>query len=146
LQKGRQLREQVRKIPAWKVGYDSSDTIDRLVAERIALNAKDAGLSLQPTVSAIADVRLVRIPLLSSHPWTALEGVAAQAGLPAAKNQTGTIEDLYSTELALLATQRLIPLFHMPTSYASAAGLKNWAIRMDGTWDLGDAWLEETKP
>jgi peptide/nickel transport system substrate-binding protein len=146
LTKARQLRDQVRKIPTWNIGYDGSDSMARLVAERIALNAKDAGLSLQPTVSAVADLRLVRIPLVSSNPWIALEGVTAQAGLPAAKNQTGAVEDLYSAELALLASQRLVPLFHMPTSYASAVSLKNWALRMDGTWDLGDAWLEETKP
>lgn len=146
LLRARQLRDRVKKIATWNIGYDDSDSIGRLVAERIALNAKDAGLSLQPTVSAVADLRLVRIPLVSSNPWIALEGVAAQAGLPAAKNQTGAIEDLYSAELALLTTQRLIPLFHMSTSYASASSLKNWAVRMDGTWDLGDAWLEETKP
>ena len=66
--------------------------------------------------------------------------------MPAAKNQDGSVEDLYTAELAVLAAQRVIPLFHLPASYASAANLKNWALQMDGSWDLGDAWLEETKP
>ena len=39
----RHLREQVRAIPIWTLAYDGSDGLARLVAERIALNAKDAG-------------------------------------------------------------------------------------------------------
>jgi ABC-type transport system substrate-binding protein len=145
LPRARQLRDQAHKIPTWTMGYDGSDPLARLVAERIALNAKDAGLSLQLT-SLASDLRLVRFPLVSSDPWVALEGIETQAGMPAAKNQDGSVEDLYTAELAVLAAQRVIPLFHLPASYASAANLKNWALQMDGSWDLGDAWLEETKP
>ena len=32
--------------------YDDADPVERLLAERIALNARDAGLSLQPTAAA----------------------------------------------------------------------------------------------
>jgi hypothetical protein len=51
------------------------------------------------------------------------------------------VEDLYATEVALLATQRVIPLFHLPMSYASAVTLRNWTLRPDGSWTLADAWL-----
>jgi peptide/nickel transport system substrate-binding protein len=140
LQKARQAREQVRSIPTWTLGYDGTDPLARFFAERIALNAKDAGLLLQPTSAASADVRLVRIPLDSADPWIALSDVANLAGLPLGKKQGG-VEDLYASEVALLATQRVIPLFHLPVSYASTSSLKNWSLRSDGSWTLADAWL-----
>jgi hypothetical protein len=140
LQKARQAREQVRSIPTWTLGYDGTDPLARFFAERIALNAKDAGLLLQPTAAASADVRLVRIPLDSADPWIALSDVANLAGLPLGKKQGG-VEDLYASEVALLATQRVIPLFHLPVSYASTSSLKNWSLRSDGSWTLADAWL-----
>ncbi len=145
LPRARQAREQVHAIPTWTVGYDGADPVDRLLAERIALNAKDAGLSLQPVTSAAADLRLVRIPLASADPWAALERVAALAGSPA-PNENGSVEDLYASEVALLATQRLIPIFHLPVSYAASESLHHWTLRPDGSWSLDDAWLEIKRP
>lgn len=146
LVKARQLRNQVRSAPAWTIGYDGNDPLARLLAERIALNAKDAGLSLQPTSSLAADLRLARIPLASSDPWIALEDLVAQAGLPAAKSKGGSAEDLYAAEQSALAAERVIPLFHLPVSYAATPSLKDWILHNDGSWDIGDAWLENTKP
>ncbi len=146
LVKARQLRSQVRSAPTWTIGYDGNDPLARLLVERIALNARDAGLSLQPTSSATADLRLARIPLASSDPWIALEQIATEAGLPAAKNKGGSAEDLYAAEQAALAAERVISLFHLPVSYAAASTVKNWALHMDGSVDLVDAWLENTKP
>ena len=77
----------------------------------VALNARDAGLSLQPTAGASADLRVVRIPLAAAEPWIALANVAAAIGLPSPKNNGGSAEDLYSAEQGLLGTKRLIPLF-----------------------------------
>jgi MarR-like DNA-binding transcriptional regulator SgrR of sgrS sRNA len=148
LTRARHAREQVRTIPTWTVAYDASDPVSRLLTERIALNARDAGLSLQPTsqASTAPDLRLVRISLASSNPWIALADVAALAGVPAAKSKGSSVEDLYAAEQALLATQRLIPLFHLPACYAAAPSLKNWTPRSDGSWSLADAWLGSGKP
>jgi peptide/nickel transport system substrate-binding protein len=145
LPRARHTREQAHIIPTWTVGYDGNDSMARLLTERIALNAKDAGLSLQPTSAATADLRLVRIPLASSDPWIALGNVAGLSGAPGGK-EGGSVEDLYAREVAILGTQRMIPLFHLPVSYAASAALKNWALRSDGSWTLADAWLENGKP
>jgi MarR-like DNA-binding transcriptional regulator SgrR of sgrS sRNA len=83
---------------------------------------------------------LVRIPLPAPDPWIALAGVANFAGLPTAKNHDG-VEDLYASEVGMLGTLRLIPLFHLPVSYASATRLKSWTLRPDGSFSLADAWL-----
>ncbi len=140
LPRARQEREKVRSGPTWNLGYDGSDPLARLLAERIALNARDAGLLLQPALGAAAELRLVRIPLAATDPWIALAHVANFAGLPTAKSHDG-VEDLYASEVGMLATQRLIPLFHLPESYASATSLKSWTLRPDGSFSLADAWL-----
>ena len=146
LTKARQLRDQVRTVPTWTVGYDTSDSLARLMGERIALNAKDAGLSLQPTSSGSADLRLVRIPVASADAWIALQELVTQLGLLPLKSKGGSAEELFSTEKSVLDTARVIPLFHLPVSYASAPRLRNWTLRMDGSLDLSEAWLGNTKP
>lgn len=146
LARARQLRSQVHNVPTWKMGYDPSDAMSRVLAERVALNARDAGLSLQPTSSATADMRLVRIPLASFDPWIAFSELSAQIGVPPVKTSAGSVEELYAAEQAALAAERLIPLFHLPVTYASAPRLRNWSVRADGGWDLADAWLEAGTP
>ena len=43
LQHARQARDAVRQAPPWTLGYDASDPLARVIAERIALNARDTG-------------------------------------------------------------------------------------------------------
>ena len=143
LPRARQEREQVRTAPNWSVAYDASDSMARLLVERIALNARDAGLVLQPTTAANADLRLVRIAMASSNAWIALTNVAEASGLVLPKGGENSVEDLYVAERELLTTQRLIPLFHLPVTYASAKTLKDWTLGADGSWRLADSWMGE---
>jgi peptide/nickel transport system substrate-binding protein len=143
LTRARHAREQAHTAPAWTVGYDGNDPMARLLAERIALNAKDAGLSLQPMLASSTDLRLVRIPLASHDPWIVMAEVAALTGAPAGK-ESGSVEDLYAWEAGMLATRRVIPMFHLSVSYAASASLKGWTVRPDGSWTLADAWLAAT--
>jgi ABC-type transport system substrate-binding protein len=145
LKKARQLRDQVHTARAWTIGYDASDPLARLLVERIALNAKDGGLSLVPKAVGASDLRLMRIPLASSDPWIALDGIAAQSGLPKAKNNGASVDELFAAEQAALSSQRVAPLFHLPVFYAASASLRDWALRMDGSLDLANAWLGAAK-
>lgn len=142
LPQARRDRDQAHANPTWTLGYDGSDAMARLLAERIALNARDAGLSLQPTSSATVDLRLMRIPLPSPDPWIALDSVSTLAGLPVAHGPDDSIENLYTTEQSLLATDRIIPLFHLPVVYAVSPALHGWKLHEDGGWNLADVWLE----
>lgn len=146
LVQARRAREQVRTIPTWSLAYDGSDPFARLLAERIALNAKDAGLSLRPASGSHGDLRLVRIPLASSNPWVALSSLAGTAGLPPVSAKGDSIEDLYQAEQTLLATQQIIPLFHLPVCYAYSQALRNLTLRPDGSFDLSDVWLGNGTP
>ncbi len=145
LQQARRDREQVHTIPVWTVGYDANDSIARLLVERIALNARDVGLSLQPSTSRSTDLRLVRLSIVSTDPWIGLANVATVANLPIGDAGGNSVQDLYRAEQALLATQRLIPLFHLPATYASAKFLRDWSVGADGSWRLADAWLTSEK-
>jgi peptide/nickel transport system substrate-binding protein len=151
LERARHVREQVRPIPNWTLGYDGRDPLERLLAERIALNAKDAGLSLQPVAlqtasPAATDMRLTEITLASTDTWIALDQVAASVGIPLPSTKTRSVEDLYAAEQAMLATQKIIPLFHLPICYAAAPSLQHWNLRADGTLNLTNAWLGSGKP
>lgn len=145
LAKARQMREQVRVVQNWKLGYDSSDPLARLLAERIALNARDARLTVQPTASG-GDLRLVRISLASSDPRTALDAAIKRLDLTETKNRASSVDELYVEEQAALATARVIPLIDLPATYASTPKLRDWTVRSDGSWDIASAWLESAKP
>lgn len=145
LAKARRLRGEVHAAPTWELGYDGNDPLNRLLAERIALNARDAGLSLQPTAKGTADLRLLRIALVSPDPWTALADFLRQCSMTLRPGKGNSISDLYAAEQAALATDRVIPLFHLPASYASSPALRGWSVRVDGGWDVSDAWLDTTK-
>jgi len=146
LARAQQLRSAVKSVPSWKLAYDGNDPLDRLLAERIALNARDAGLSVQPVVAASADIRLVRISLESSDPWIALDDLLNRCGISTTASKGASIQDLYATEQNALGKDRVIPLFYLPVSYASSPALRDWNVRADGALDLSNAWLEILKP
>jgi ABC-type transport system substrate-binding protein len=146
LQKAKQLRAEIRTAPNWTIGYDSNDPLSRLVAERVALNARDAGLSLLPSSGSTTDLRVMRIAIASGDPWVAMNDVLGQIGMPALRSKGATLEELFAAEQAALASGRVIPLFHLPESYLSGPNLKDWKVQVDGSWDLTGAWLESSKP
>ena len=120
-----------------KFAYDGADPLVRSVAERIVVNAAEAGLVLR-TGSSHCDVRLRRLPLLSSDARQALEEDAQILGM--------TIPDAatpYEAERSLLKDFRVIPLFHLPLVYAVRANVRNWTDLRH----LDDVWLENvSKP
>jgi len=146
LAKARQLRGQARAVPNWTLAFDGDDSLSHMLAERIALNARDAGLLVQPTPASTGDMRLMRIPLSSPDGWTALNDFAASCGLASAKSKGNSVEELYAAEQAMLATERVIPLFHLPVTYASSLTLQGWMLRPDGSWDVSSAWMKPSQP
>lgn len=159
LKLARREREQVRTTANWTVGYDANDSLARVLVERVALNAKDAGIVLRPTAGTAPlqsdlprldipgpdlprlDLRLVRIPLASTDPWVALASVAGALGMAMPRLNGDSAEDLYAAERALLAEQRVIPLFHLPAEWASSPAVKDWRPASDGSWRLDEVWM-----
>lgn len=115
---------------------------DRAMADRIALNARDAGLTVT-VVGGNADVRLARARLVSTDGALALAGVAAALGLPEPARAT-TPEALYAAERTLLDGFRVVPLFHVPDLYAVAPRVRGGpGITPLGEWRFENLWIEE---
>jgi peptide/nickel transport system substrate-binding protein len=139
----RRMRAETLAVSSWGLGYDAADPLSRIIAERIVLNARDAGLTLQLANSAAPDLRLQRIPLVSLEPGVVLTALAARTGIPVAKFGDDSPSSLYAAEAALLQSKRMIPLLHVHNSLGLGANVRNWTADRDGTWHLEDVWLAE---
>lgn len=146
LELARQVRGEIPHTASWALGYDPADSTARAIAERIVLNARDAGLRMQTTSTSSVDVRVVRIPLTSLDPEIALAEVAAGLGLAQPKVASNSLDDLYALENSLLQSQRVIPVLHLRNAYAVSNAVKDWTTTRDGSWRLSNVWLGAEKP
>jgi hypothetical protein len=146
LAQANQVRSQLRQVSPWTLSYDADDPVERVLAERIALNARDAGLQLQLTNSATADLRLVRTPIASLDRRVALTALEAAVGVPLSTLSTDSAEDSYSAERRLLEARRVIPLLHARVSFGLSESVRNWSESPGGDWRLADVWLGAGKP
>jgi len=123
------------------------DAAARPIAERIALNARDAGLSISVTTQPeTADLRLTELHIASTDPGRALAGIAATLGMPEPP-RTNTAEGLFNAERALLEGFRVIPLIHLPDIYGVGPRVRGGSgITPDGEWIFENLWLEGARP
>ena len=117
--RARQLASQSKLNPL-ALSYAGNDSFARAVAERIALNARDAGLTVQPSPNSGGSLRLVRLPLESADAAADLVILTRLLGLAERTNTVDVSkpETLYEAEKALLDSNRVIPLLHLPQLYA----------------------------
>jgi ABC-type transport system substrate-binding protein len=124
-----------------------SDPAARPIAERIALNARDAGLAVSVTAqTANADVALVELRVASADPAKALAQIAAALGLPAPPRAESP-EESYVAERSLLEGFQVIPLIHLPDVYGVGPRVKGGpGITPLGEWRFDNLWLEGGRP
>ena len=135
------------------LSYDPRDPQAQLIAERIALNAREVGITLQVSLSGADDLRLMRAVLPSPDPATSLAEVARQLGLPqpAVHPPRGkSVEDLYQAEHSLVDGYAVIPLFHLPVASAASGRVRGWEPGQLGEWSdalhsLADTWLADPR-
>jgi hypothetical protein len=123
------------------------DPSTRSIADRIALNARDAGLLVTVTTQpAIADIRLTELRIVSTEPARALAGIATALGageLP----RTDSPDALFNAERTLLEGFRVIPLLHLPDVYGVAPAVRGApGITPAGEWRFENLWLEGPRP
>jgi peptide/nickel transport system substrate-binding protein len=136
---------------SYGLAYDPRDPQAQLVAERIALNAREVGITVQVSLSGGEDVRLVRVVLPSPDAAASLDEAARQLGLPPPAFSTprgASLDDLYQAEHSLLEGHAVIPLFHLPVSSAASARVRDWVPSRLGAWnEVGsspaDVWLAD---
>ena len=127
------------------VALGFEDAAWRPVAERIALNARDAGLAVSVSAQN-ADVRLVEVRIISAEPARALSSVAAALGL-SEPPRADSADALLAAERALLDDFHVIPLFHLPAIYGVSQRVKGGpGITRLGEWRFEDLWLEGKRP
>jgi peptide/nickel transport system substrate-binding protein len=131
--------------PSLTLSYDPRDPQAQLIAERIALNAREAGIVVQVSLSGADDIRLVRIALPSPDPALSLDEMAHQFSLPQPVLHGDTVEDLYQAEHMLLDGDMLIPLFHLPVGSAAGGRVRRWSPDQLGGWNIQDLWLEDSR-
>jgi peptide/nickel transport system substrate-binding protein len=142
----RQERMPAPHVASWTLGYDISDPISRVIAERVLLNARDAGITLQLAGSGATDLRLLRISLPSAEPQVALREVSKALQLSEPKFTNSSVAALYSAEDSLLQTHRIMPLLHLRGAVAARANVHDLALFPRGEWRMVSVWLSPEKP
>jgi hypothetical protein len=142
-------RELAAAVPAQarSLSIGVEDPALRPIAERIALNARDAGLAVSLVPQAgLADARLLEVRIAATDPARALAAIASTLGLPAPA-RTDSPDALYNAERALLDGFRVVPLFHLTDVYGVAARVKGGpGISPLGEWRMENVWLESGRP
>ncbi|HLZ13606.1 MAG TPA: ABC transporter substrate-binding protein [Candidatus Acidoferrum sp.] len=137
-----------------RVQAQASGDLARLLAERVAVNARQAGLSVQPllktgaregTVRAGdgADLHLFAWRYTSLSPGEELREFAKAEQAPETKESNPADPDRrYAWERKILEERKLIPLVALPDYAGLAPTVRDWQPSAWGEWRLADVWLE----
>jgi peptide/nickel transport system substrate-binding protein len=148
----KEIWSQIAGSPRLVLGYDSADSLEKSVAERVVVNAREAGISLALKTAAMGaptGVRLMRLRMSSREPRTALAGflerLAPMTGIDAATlSSAASPQEIYDRERAIVESYRVIPLVWLPQVYGLSARVRDWKAPAAGeNWPLADIWLEE---
>src|SRR5258706_484177 len=146
LERARKLRTEAAISQPLPFVYDLTDPLAHDVAERIAVNAREAGIVLQPygekflspskLASTRAPLALLRIPLVSSDAAVVLSSLLPGQDIP------DSMEELLTAERNALATFQIIPVAHVPEAVWLNPRVHDWAASPNGDWNLQDVWVE----
>jgi hypothetical protein len=162
--RAKELLPQIPPSQKIVLGYDSGDSLEQNVAERIVVNAREAGISVAiqaiqqrsgaPAATADAngaanvDAHLVRWTMTSPHPFDALMNLqAALISLgdpdPGPLPGRASAKEIFDREQSLLDGYRIVPLVWLPHVYALSSRVRDWQAPEPGqSWALADVWLE----
>jgi peptide/nickel transport system substrate-binding protein len=152
----KELWAQIAGSPHIALGYDSGDSLEQAIAERIAVDARDAGIALSaeaiPSGMASAgnyDVRLVRLRMKSARPREALAGFIATLAPAVGLDSTpvpaaASPEQIYGREREIVSSYRVVPIVWLPRVYGLGSRVRDWKAPAAGEgWPLADVWLEQ---
>jgi ABC-type transport system substrate-binding protein len=169
LEHAKELSKEIATAGPLVLGYDSADPLEQSVAERIVVNAKEAGIAVRAHAmpgagaeksrgsagqAAHLDTQLVRWRMASPLPGVALKDFLARiysgplAGVePSAFPENASAEDIYKQQRAVLSTFRVVPLVWLPQVYGLSSRVRNWKSPGPGeSWPLADVWLDTEAP
>ena len=149
----KELSAQIVPVPKIVLGYDSGDSLEQAVAERIAVDAREARIQLtaqavRPGLENASDARLVRLRMQSKSPGLALESFIDTLGAltkieDKALPDLASAEDIYNRERAIVSSYRVVPLVWLPRVYGLSGRVRDWTPPGPGeSWPLADVWLD----
>ena len=156
--RARQLRAEAKQTAPLTLVYAAADPLAQLVAERIAVNANDAGVTLKTVSSAqniaVPDIELVRLRLPSTDPAVALAELSRTDRLALITSETSVapplsapgvgadrVGSVYHASVFALQDHWAIPIAYLPVAYAVSPRVRDWARSRDGSWQLESIWL-----
>ena len=126
------------------IAAPADDPLARLVAERIIVNARDAGLMLRLSTRPNAALRVLRVRIASTDPRRALAAAISDLGLPR-QTPPANLEAAYAMERDALQERRVLPIVFVPEVYAISPRVRNWNQAQrprDGLLHLENVWVE----
>jgi ABC-type transport system substrate-binding protein len=146
---------------ALSLRVESSAAVDRAIADRIAADGRDVGLTIKvDPADALAprpDMRLMRIRLEATTPDRALASALDRLG-PRTTRLISTdttlppgapLDAVYRLERALLEPHNVVPVVHLPELSATGPQVESWnapAVLPSAAWDFGSVWIRADKP
>ncbi|MCL4524771.1 MAG: ABC transporter substrate-binding protein, partial [Acidobacteria bacterium] len=135
-------------LPPLVLVYEADDAIARAIAERVALGAREIGVTLQVKPRnalekyARPNVQLLRRHVDVPHPALAMESLCPSPQWGYLGLKPDEMQQLYKMELdAREQAPFRVPLFYLPENFAISARVKNWMPYRWGQWRLADVWL-----
>ena len=145
----KEIRSQISTSPKLVLGYDSADMLEQSVAERIVVNAKEAGISLtsrgmpgplnkpvhgtefRPGEAVHVDARLVRLRMPSPVPRVSLtafiETLGPMVGIADSPlPESAWPEDVYYCERSIMNRGLIVPIVWMPQVYGIGTRVRDW--------------------
>jgi ABC-type transport system substrate-binding protein len=133
---------------------DVSGDLARLLAERVAVNARQTGLSVQPLSKGAAhevsgraaeppELHLFAWRFSSLSPGEELRSLAKAQHVEESKEGNPSDPDRrYAWERKILEDRRLMPLVALPDYAGLATTVRDWQPSPWGEWRLAEVWLE----
>lgn len=148
----KELSTQIVPAPKIVLGYDSGDSLEQAVAERIVVNAREVGIRVTARASRAGldsglDAELQRWRMISKTPGPTLSLFRLMTEGLARPDPTtpslATPEGIYEAERAIVNSYRVVPLVWLPRVYGLSARVRDWTPPGPGeSWPLADVWLD----
>lgn len=152
----KELLSQIGPSPKIVLGYDSGDPLLQAIGERIAVNARAAGISVTPEAifkggTSKADARLVRLDMPSAEPRAALASFIEDLKPTAMSNEdreplpdSATPEQIYEREASVVRSFSVIPIAWVPHVYGLSGRVRDWTAPKPGEpLPLANVWLDQ---
>ena len=143
-----------------RLRVDAVGDLMKLLGERVAVNARQANLSVQlvthsasSTTNATTDLLSVGLHLFAWHydslsPRAELQALAQHLHLETGAEAAEPLdpERLFAEERRILESRQILPLLLLPDYVGIAPNVRNWSGAPSGGWRLADVWLDSGEP